>query len=136
MENLAALVAFLPSLQQPDFKAGSWVEPAAESDGAFVMPYVDMHETTEEFVQTAYDHGWVRSDFDWIEWAQTDEAKHLRDDQRALATATADQLARLLTVSIRRDRFSEGSLMADFEHGLILQIVLRAKALLDEGEAT
>jgi hypothetical protein len=132
MENLAALAKFLPRLEQPDFKAGAWVESPVRADGVFVMPYVDLGKTADEFVQMAYANEWVRSDFHWMEWAQTDEAKQMREGESALVSATADQLAQLLTMSIRMDRFSEGSLMADFESGLILRIVLRAKALLDE----
>jgi hypothetical protein len=133
-ESVAALAGFLPNLQRPDFKAGAWVEPPVRDDGVFVMPYVELSKTAHDFVQMAYENGWVRSDFHWMEWAQTDEAKQMRERENALASATADQLAQLLTMSIRMDRFCEGSLKADFESGLILRIVLRAKALLDEVE--
>jgi hypothetical protein len=39
----------------------------------------------------------------------------LRDDERALAVATPDQLMRLLTVCIRQDRFVEGASLGQAE---------------------
>ncbi len=87
-------------------------------------------------MDAAYQNGWVRSDFKWMDWVPSDEARLLRDDESAITVASPDQLAKLLTVCIRQDRFSEGALLASFESGLMLRIVLRAKALLDEAEAT
>ena len=39
----------------------------------------------------------------------------MRDDERALAVATPDQLMRLLTVCIRQDRFVEGASLGQAE---------------------
>ena len=54
-------------------------------------------------------------DFDLATWKQTHEAKSLRDDAEVLARATPEQLARLLTICIRQDRFCEGTLEGAFE---------------------
>jgi Family of unknown function (DUF6508) len=72
--------------------------------------------------------------FDWPQWKGTAEAKQLRDDPDVLARATPEQLAKLLTVCIRQDRFSEGTLQAAFETGLLTRILQRAKAILAEIE--
>ena len=45
------------------------------------------------------------------------EAMRLRDDPQALAAASAEQLAKLLTVLIRQDRFVEGRLTARLRRG-------------------
>jgi hypothetical protein len=54
----------------------------------------------------------------------------LRDDPAVLASATEHELAQLLTVVIRQDRFCEGSLASALENGLILGILQRADQLL------
>jgi hypothetical protein len=133
-ERLHALAAFLPRLEQPDFEFGKWVNPATEEPGVIVMGYYDFSETAEAFVKMAYDAGWVLSDFDWSAWAQTAEAAGFRDSPDALAQATAEQLARLLTVVIRQDRFCDGAIASAYESGLLTGIVRRAGQL--ESEAT
>lgn len=96
------------------------------------MPYTNHSNTVRAFVQATYRHDWVRSDFDWPDWARSQEARELKDDDAVLCGASCEQLARLLTVCIRQDRFSEGALLAAFNSGLILRIVLRAQAILGE----
>jgi hypothetical protein len=56
----------------------------------------------------------------------------LRDHPEALASATPDQLAKLITVVVRQERFYEGSLAGAFEDGLVLAIVRRAGVLARE----
>jgi len=131
VEKLRALVRFLPDLEKPDFNAGSWISPETGPDGVFVLPYTDHSEVVTAFVEMAYQNGWVLTNFDWPKWAQTKEASRLRDNERALSRATSDQLAKLLTVCIRQDRFVEGALLGAFESGLILRIVRRAAELLN-----
>jgi hypothetical protein len=79
--------------------------------------------------RAAYDLGWVKV-FDWSEWEKTPEARELIDNHKRVAAATPAQLAKLLTVYIRADRFDEGSLNVAFESGVLTAIVLRAEALL------
>src|SRR5207244_1533652 len=86
------------------------------------------------FVQAAYDLGWVRSGFDWPTWSQTAEARNLQNDPHLLAQATQVQLASLLTVCIRQDRFVEGALMSAYESGLLVRILERAAAILADVE--
>ncbi len=135
MEKLRALVRFLPDLEKSDFEAGSWVSPQSVAGGVMTMPFTNHSDIVTAFVDMAYQNVWVRSDFDWPDWAQTEEAKRLLNEEPALALATSDQLAKLLTVCIRQDRFVEGALLDAFESGLVLRIVRRAAALLDAGQA-
>ena len=82
------------------------------------------------FLEDAYRHGWVYIGWNWSEWAQTDEAKRLRDELGALERASGDDLGRLLTVCIRSDRFCEGTLAEAYDTGLLARIVARAAALM------
>ena len=128
-EALQALAAFLPELRRPGFTAGE-VQGGDESEpGVFRMPFVSYDRAVDSFVEAAYQHSWILRDFDWPAWAQSAEAQSLRDDEAAIGVATAEQLARLLTVCIRQDRFVDGALLAAFQSGLILRIVERAAAL-------
>jgi hypothetical protein len=85
-----------------------------------------------EFIDAAYAMDWVLRDFDWSEWMQTPEAIALRDDTEVLKRANPDQLAKLLTMLIRQDRFVEGSLAETFDSGLLTAILRRAAALAEE----
>jgi len=132
MVQLRELAGFLPALEKPDFKSGVIQEFQERDPGVFSMPYVIYGSTVNEFVAAAYEHGWVLRGFDWPGWAQSTEATHLLDDEAVLTRATPEQLMRLLTVVIRQDRFAEGALLDAFESGLILRIVRRATAILEE----
>jgi Family of unknown function (DUF6508) len=134
VEKLRGIVAFLPSFQAPDFKFGYWTQPSSDEPGVVRLPYFSLGEAAWSFEQKAYDLGWVMLDFDWPTWKQTPEAETLRDDVQALAQATPDQLARLITVCIRQDRFCEGALAGAFESGLLTRILERAAVILREME--
>lgn len=133
MARLERLAGFAATLEAPGFVAGELVTPAS-APGVWTMPYPRYHPEVNRFVHIAYEDGWVRSDFAWGEWSKTPEAQSLRDDPEVLATATVDQLAKLITVLVRQERFSEGSLMGAFGGGFVLGIVRRAGFLM-EGDA-
>lgn len=131
-DSLKHLAAFLPDLEQPEFSAGEMRGGNEMEPGILRMPYASYSEVVDRFIDYAYKYGWVIQDFDWPAWAQSAEAIRLRDEESALECATAEQLIRLLTVLIRQERFSEGSLLTAFESGLMLRIVRRAAALADD----
>jgi Family of unknown function (DUF6508) len=91
----------------------------------------DNEELGVAFVDAATRAGWIVP-FDWATWAQSAEGQRLSGDPRHIATATPDQLAKVLTVLIRGERFSEGTLSDAFENGLLLAITRRAEALLEQ----
>lgn len=95
------------------------------------MPFVSYSDEVTSFVEAAYKRRWIMKDFNWGEWASTDEATELRDNAASLEMASPDQLAKLLTTLIRQDRFVEGALINAFESGLMLGIVRRATAILE-----
>ena len=64
--------------------------------------------------------GWVVAGFDWRTWLGTPEGEAMRASPDAVAAATPEQLAWLLTAIIRSDRFVEGSIEGAFESGLLL----------------
>jgi hypothetical protein len=132
-DRLRGIVRFLEPFQSPDFEFGRWIEGPSAEPGYLIWPHVSFSAEAYAFEQAAYDFGWVEWEkFDWPQWKGTREAIQLRDDPHALAKATPEQLAKLLTVCIRQDRFTEGTLQAAFETGLLTRILQRAKAILAE----
>ena len=132
LERLRRLASFLPKFESTAFEFGKWNNPKSTGQDAFTLPFFVLSETADAFVKEAYDLGWVEGDFDWGTWMGTPEALSLRDSPASLAKATPAQLAHLLTVLIRQDRFAEGSLVASYESGLLTGILRRAAVLAGE----
>jgi hypothetical protein len=134
IRRLQRLAEFLSCFEKPDHNIGNWIQPPSEDENVFVMPHFSFSKSMQEFINMAYDEEWVLKGFDWPTWKESDEAQKLRDDFDYLAKATPAQLARLLTVLIRQERFCEGSLSSAYESGLITEICRRAARLVSELE--
>lgn len=131
---LEALAAFAPMFADPAASFGSWARVDPREEGEPIrMPYVELTETAARFLRTCAEYDWVRPDIDWPTWAVTPEAQRLRRDPTALAVATSDDLAHVLTVLVRGDRFYEGQLLDAFESGLLRRIAERAAVLAEAG---
>jgi hypothetical protein len=128
-EALEALAAFAPLFADPAETFGSWAKLERVEGEPARLPYVELTELAERFLRTCAEHGWVRPDIDWPRWSATPEAQRLRDDPSALAAATSDDLAHLLTTLVRGDRFDDGRLLWAFESGLLRRIAERAAQL-------
>jgi len=121
--KLRALACFVSQLAPSNLKS---VGTAGENN--------DHEELVAAFVHAASRAGWIVP-FDWATWAESAEGRRLLRGPRHIATATLDQLAKVLTTLIRGERFSEGTLSEALESGLLLAIARRAEALLDMHEA-
>lgn len=131
-QRLRALAALLPRLAAKDAEQqfGEWVPSRQSKPGLWSMPYVEYGQLERAFREAAA--GWLRSSFNWPDWAATDDALALRSDPKRLAHATPDDLAHLITALIRSNRFNEGLLLDALQEGLLTRIARRAAALLDE----
>jgi|SRR5579872_3919784 len=127
-DRLHALAVFVPQFEAPDFRFGAFVEREPVG-GVRHQGFYDFGAVARSLITTCYSMGWVVERFDWPTWARTEEARHLRDDASCLAQATAEQLAHLLTVLIRQERFNEGSLAICVDSGLMIGILRRAASL-------
>lgn len=85
----------------------------------------------DEFIETAYEDDWVRRDFDWTEWVDTPEAQHLLNDPEAVRRASKQQVAYLLTVILRQDRFADGAILGAIESGYLQRLLQRIRTLDD-----
>lgn len=129
MSDLRALADLLPFFAVGGDAAGAWVWPEPGPDGVTQLPRFREGPALAAFHRAAHDGGWMRPGFAWGAWSATPEARALMQDPAALARATPEDLARLITLLVRRDRFAEGSLAAAAGDGLIARILMRAGAL-------
>jgi hypothetical protein len=131
-ERLQVLAAILPALEAPDADFGHWELPPPR-DGIGSLGWFEFGPTAEVWRAAVAAGDWMVVGFDWRTWLARDDGRALRDDPAVIATATPDQLARLLTAIVRSDRFTEGSIAGAFESGLLVAISRRARAILDNG---
>lgn len=122
---LLALAALLPELEAAERPFGTCVFP--ESGG---LPFWEWSPIVIRVHDVAYAEGWVR-DLDWPPWAHSDTGRRLMNEPEAIRSATSDELAWILTVSIRADRFCEGALVCQFENGVIPAVLRRAQVLAE-----
>lgn len=127
--RLDRLAAFLPIFEGRDFVFATMEGGRDVESGTFTMPWSALSEHAHQFVQTAYDDGWVAPEVDWPRWIETEEARLLRDEPGAIAEASAGQLQKLLTTVIRQDQFVTGALEGAFESGLLTAVLRRMEQL-------
>ncbi len=123
-QTIDAILPFLDAFQKMSFQCGEWPDA-----GDSIIPHFEFSDPVEAFVHALYDHGWIEP-FDWASWQ--DEAQQYVDDPARLGLIDAETVRKLLTVSIRKDRFCEGHLAAMFENGHIVALLRRLKRIRAE----
>jgi hypothetical protein len=130
-ERLKALAYFVPIFMEPGFQFGSWEKPAPDESGVLSLPWFTLSKAASDFESVCYEFEWV-SQFDWSGWRETATSKRLMESSEQVSTASAGELAKMLTVFIRGERFYDGTLNSAFDQGFLTAIVQRAAALLVE----
>lgn len=132
--RLNALAAFAPRLRDDLTKFAQFIPlqgtGAPGDEWTIGTGYPTLGVAGAEFVQMAHDSGWILRDFDWSEWQSGFECASLFRNGDALEEADEDQLARMLTLIVRKDRFVEGFLIEAINDGLLTAIAERAEALV------
>ena len=129
-ERLRALAKYEAIFAAPGFTFGHWVDPTPGEDGVVQMGWYASSDAAQAFVDEAYALEWV-IDFDWMKWAASPKGRRLLADPGLVGRASAADLARLLTVFIRGDRYSEGELAGAYDLGMLGAIVRRAAELAE-----
>lgn len=130
--NLDSLAQFAAEFRGPDAQGRFHVaSPAYETeDGYTVFARESLGEMGQRFIDAIRKNGWVlRAPFNPVQWINSEEAVLLRADRTVLASATAEQLAKLLTTLLRQEHFVNGALASAFDSGLLLAIAERAEQL-------
>jgi hypothetical protein len=133
-QRLRRLAAREAVFSSPEFSIGHWDGGYRTASGAIQMPYFVYSDVVDRFHRELGELGWVYP-FDWGAWAGSPRGQELLVGPAAVATATAPELANLLTTIIRSDRFSEGTIADAFERGLMTAIARRAGELARESES-
>lgn len=132
-ERLAGLAGFRTVFERDGFQFAAQV-PAERDGDLSTLGWTSLGVEAGRFYQMVYDYGWVCR-LEWAAWRDTEAGGRLMHDPDAMAQATEDDLARVLTTCVRVDRFCEGYLADAFDAGLIGCAVLRAEQLLGALEA-
>jgi hypothetical protein len=126
--QLKALASYLPVFTRESFVFAT-LPVFDDGETPSIFATCRLSEEAEAFLNMTIKTGWVLTNFDWPEWAMTEEACRLRDDPAALEQATAEQLAQLITVLVRQDHFGCHAMTSAFRSGLLNRIVRRANEL-------
>ena len=132
MRDIAALGAFADEIAAFRGEFGEWAVPADTATGLDRPPQPVASDLVRRFVKTVRRDGWLLDDLDWRGWVNGPEGQRLLRSETALAAATPEELARLLTALVAQDRISKGALFGHFESGLIEMIARRAAVLAAE----
>ena len=100
----------------------SWTD----DDGVLNLGWYEPSPQAEAFLVDV--RAWIEP-FDWPSWAASAEGEALLGHPEAVASASEDDLRRLLTVYVRSEHFGDGALEAAFRSGMFTAIVRRASVL-------
>lgn len=103
-------------------------EPTQDPDGYWVMTYDMLSDEAVSFVKSLYDNGWILGSFDWASYSRTKEYETLVF-KGGLTDASPEQVARILTTIVRRDRFAPGWLASAYNDGLLTRILTRLQVI-------
>ncbi len=112
------------------WRGGEEVEP-----GVVQMPWFELSPQAAAFVDAAYDRGWVRQGVSWTAWSETARGRRLLQEPAALAGASEDEVAAVLTALVRGERFGDGTLLDGVRRG-VLAAALRRIPELAAGRTT
>ena len=129
-EQLQALADFWPVFANSKFVYETEDEHEKRADGVLVMPSSTLSSKAYAFHMMVYREGWILKEFDWLEWARTDEFNNLFSKKGAVAKASVQQLAQLLTTLVRKERFCSGTMACAYSDGLLTGITQRASMFL------
>ena len=121
----------LPVFEAPGFKFGFWEPARKRADGVIVLGWYVPGPEAEAFLSDL--GGWI-TPFDWMSWASSPAGQALLGHPDAVASASADDLRKLLTTYVRGERFGEGTLENAFNSGMLTAIMRRAGVLASELE--
>jgi hypothetical protein len=105
--EILSLIKHLDSLDRPLSELFRWGGGEEKEPGVITFPWVDYSLEVRKFVHDLYELGFIVP-FDWPAWQE--EGFQLQTSPGQLEGADLQDLVKLLTVHIRKDRFVEGHL--------------------------
>jgi hypothetical protein len=96
-----------------------------QPDGSLTFPWHEYTPDVEEFVKGLYEKGLVVQ-FDWPRWKLGEK---LFVKPRLIQTATESDCLKLLTLCVRKEKFSDGFLAQALENGIVTACLKRLRDL-------
>ncbi len=131
MATLRNIAAFAPILAAPDFVTGAWTEPQRSAEGVITMAWFHLSGPASAFVAAIATEDVAAHYRRPVDEEARAVLMHMAEHPSAIADASIDQIAWILTFQLRADRFSEGSLARAFDTGLMRAIAERAAVLCE-----
>ncbi len=125
IENIDALLKFLPEFSQTEKDFVTWKTAEPRSDGVSTLPYPQYAPIVGEFRQL------VSQDF-WCDYHyQRAEVDVMLSDETRIAAASLAQIKSMLTFFVRGERFCDGLQNRMIREGSIAAILQRLQVLRD-----
>jgi hypothetical protein len=99
-------VSFIDRFENPAEKFGILHGVEKQRDGSMTLPWYEYRPVVTEFIQGLYDRQ-LNVVFDWGKWKRGEK---LFADPGLIGHATAADCLKLITLCVRKDRFSDGFL--------------------------
>lgn len=127
LEAIETLTSYLPRLYAAGFSPiERWDGGEKLKDGSFTLAYPKYDPLVEEFFNHVAGDGWLDYEYN------PDEAYKMLNNERAVKSASLEQIQTMLTFCIRGERFSDGHWGHVIEKGYIRRILERLIALKRE----
>lgn len=129
IERIGTVIKFLPILEgiNPE-DLERMVKPPVQKEDNLEIGRFEYHPAVYEFMQACYDNGLVRP-FDWP--ARARKGRRYMSDPSLVASARLTTCIKLITASLRYERFCDGHLGEVIKSGHIAAILRRLKKLAD-----
>jgi hypothetical protein len=126
IENINALLPFLPEFSQTEKDFVKWRSATPRADGINTLPYPDYAPIVDQFRQLVSQELWCDDQY------QMAEVGAMLDDETAIAIASLDQIKSMLTYFVRGERFCDGLQNRLIHEGAIAAILRRLQVLRDQ----
>lgn len=127
LADLATVAAMVAEIEAITTRPAEWRGGEREADGSVQMPFVTYAPAAERLLRAIYEHNLIVT-FDWTSW-QAEAQRFL--DPAAANTASVEEVRRLLTLHIRKERFVEGHFAAMISNGHIGVLLRRLQTLIE-----
>lgn len=120
LTEIDQLTAYLPILYADGYKpVKEWHRGVKNKDGVMQVPYPDYNEAVVQFFRLASQDCWLDYHYD------PQVAGEVLRNEKAVASASLDEIKTLLTYCVRGERFCDGHWGAMIEDGYVRQILER-----------
>jgi hypothetical protein len=109
-------------------RPAEWSGGERGADGSMQMPFVTYAPAVERLLHAIYEHNLIVT-FDWTSW-QPEAQRFL--DPAAANEASVEEIRRLLTLHVRKERFVEGHFAEMISNGHIGTLLRRLATLIEE----